>query len=107
MLKRKYRLGRERFDSARSFYSQLFTLKIKDNGLLFNRFGIITSKKLDRKAVIRNRIKRLISSCIEELFKDIKPGNDMLLIAKKEAATKNRKEILVSMMNVFKKEGLI
>ena len=108
MLKRKYRLpGGIRFNSGRSIFAQAFLVKVKENGLLFNRFAIIVSKKIDKRAVVRNRIKRFISSCIAELYKDISLGYDMLFIVKSPSLGKTREEFCLSIKNIFKKEGFI
>ena len=104
MLKRKYRLpGGIRFSSGRSFFTPLFLVKVGENGLLFNRFAIVVSKKIDKSAVVRNRIKRLISSSIEGLFKDIKQGHDMLFIVKNASLGKTREEFCESIRNIIKK----
>lgn len=81
-----------RFNNSRLLSVPLFTIKTKENGLLFNRFAIIVSKKVDKRAVVRNRIKRLIGSCIEELYKNLRPGYDAIFIVKKGAIGKTRQE---------------
>jgi len=94
MLKREFRIPKGvRFNSSRLLSSPLFTIKVRENGLSFNRFAIIVSKKVDKRAVVRNRIKRLINSCIEELRKSLKQGQDMLFIVKKGAIGKTRQDV--------------
>lgn len=93
MLKRKFRLPWGiKFNNNGLISAQLLTIKNKENGLLLNRFTTIVSKKIDKRAVVRNRIKRLINSCIEELYNHIHKGRDMVFIAKKEAIGKTRQE---------------
>jgi ribonuclease P protein component len=93
MLKRKFRIPRGiRFNNSRLFSSPLFTIKVRDNGFLFNRFAIVVSKKVDKRAVVRNRIRRLISSSIEELYNDLKQGKDTMFIVKREAINKSRRD---------------
>jgi len=91
------------FSAGRSFSTQFFLIKVIENGLGLNRFGIIVSKKIDKRAVARNRIKRLISSCIEELYKDMGFGYDMLFIVKRSALGKTREEFLEAMKDIFRK----
>ncbi|MGB3693198.1 MAG: ribonuclease P protein component [Spirulinaceae cyanobacterium] len=50
-----------------------------------SRFGISISKKVSKKAVIRNRIKRQIKGAIRELLKQISPGWQVVLVVKPEA----------------------
>lgn len=93
MLKRRYRLPiRAKITGSSVFKSQTFLVKISQNNLSFNRFGFISSKKIDKRAVVRNRTKRVIRSCIEEMQKKIKQGYDMLFILQKSAVGKKREE---------------
>jgi len=108
MLKKKYRLSwGVRFDSSRSFSSPFFIVKVRPNMLLFNRFGLIISKKIEKRAVYRNRIKRLIHSIVVEFYDNIKNGIDALFIIKKSAVGKTRKELYLAMKQMFSKEGLL
>lgn len=94
MLKRKFRIPKGiRFNNSRLFSAPFFLLKMRENGLLFNRFAVIVSKKIDKRSVIRNKIKRLINSCTIDLNKGLKQGWDFLFIVKKAALGKSRQEL--------------
>ena len=102
MFKKLNRLSaREKFFEE-SLNSRFFVLKISQNNLLHNRFGFVVSKKIDKRAVVRNSLKRKLRSCLEEYQKDIKPGFDFLFILKKEAGNKSQKELCAEV-----KAGLI
>ena len=104
MLKRKFRIPKGvRFNNSGFPSSPLFTIKIRENGLSHNRFAIIVSKKVDKRAVVRNRIRRLISSCIEELYKDLRLGCDMIFIVKKGAIGKKRTEFYSEIKRIVEK----
>ena len=90
-------------NNSRLLSSPLFILKIKKNGLLFNRFAIIISKKVDKRAVARNRIRRLISSCLEEMYNGLKQGKDTIFIVKKEAINKSREDFFKAIKYVLEK----
>ena len=45
---------------------------IEKNGFLLNRFGIIVSKKISKKAVERNRLKRQFREAIKNFDKEIR-----------------------------------
>ena len=104
MLRRKFRIPKGiGFNNSRLFSSALFTIKVRENGFSFNRFAIIVSKKVDKRAVVRNRIRRLISSCIEELYYDLKQGKDMIFIVKREAINKSRQDFFQAIKSTLEK----
>lgn len=108
MLKRKYRLGSKikvKFET--SFPTPFFLLKTSINELQYNRFRFVISKKVSRKAVERNKIKRNISSCIENFFDDIKIGYDFLIIVKKEILNKTREEVCFEIKSALEKKGFL
>lgn len=108
MLAKKYRLPwGVKFNKSRSFSAPEFRAKLKSNTCLFSRFGVIISKKIDRRAVYRNRIRRLIYSIVEELYDNIGQGYDMLIIMRKNAAGKTREDLYVSIKNMLLTEGLL
>jgi len=96
MLKKTNRLpARQKFDNPNLFRSSLFTAKFSKNNMEVNRFGFVVRKALDKRAVARNRIKRLIRSCIEEMIDEIQSGWDMLFVLEKGIIGKERKEIFL------------
>lgn len=108
MLKKKYRLpGAVNLRNANLVRLPFFLIKIGKNKLLTNRMGIVASLKVSKRAVDRNRAKRLIRSVIEELWDKIIPGYDILFILKKEAVGKKRADFYLEIKNILAKEGLI
>lgn len=51
------------------------------NNLPHNRYGFITAKRLG-KAVVRNRIRRLLREAVRLHHPQVKPGYDMVFIAR-------------------------
>lgn len=108
MLRKKYRLPRGiGFAKSQAFFSPFFTLRIKNNGLDVCRFGFIVSKKIDKRAVVRNKIKRQIRSCIEKRLNDIVAGKDMLFILKEKSKDRKKEEICGNTLSVLKERGLL
>lgn len=108
MLAKKYRLPwGVRFDNSRSFSGAFFLAKVESNSLLLNRFGVIVSKKIDKRAVVRNRIKRLIYTAVGELQDKMKQGIDALFIIKKDAIGKTKKDFYLTIEQILEKEGLL
>lgn len=53
----------------------IYTGKIKKSADLNTRFGFVVSKKYHKRAVKRNRIKRLFRECVRLAIKENKLGN--------------------------------
>lgn len=95
------------FNKSYLFSAPQFVLKEKRNGLLINRFGIVVSKKIDKRAVIRNRIKRMFRSSLEILNKNMKPGHDILFIIRGGVLDNTKEENQEIIKNAIKKAGFI
>ena len=61
--------------------NRFLSLSYVDNGLSYNRYGFVTSKKLGN-AVIRNRTKRRIREVTYQLHPKLKRGYDIVTIAR-------------------------
>jgi ribonuclease P protein component len=59
----------------------LCVLSYRPNGLTHNRYGFIVASRLG-KAVVRNRIRRLIRESIRQRHPSLKSGFDMVFIAR-------------------------
>lgn len=102
MLKSKLRLPAKAKLSRSSAYKSLsFKLMIIKNNLAFSRFGFIIGKKIDKRAVVRNRTKRILRSCIEEMLQKINAGYDMLFIIQKNAVGQKREFIFNELEKLF------
>lgn len=103
MLKRKFRLPKERLKAKKSLSVTDFILKTSENDLGLSRFGFVVSKKIDKRAVTRNKAKRFFRSYIEQNLEKIKPGHDFLFILKKIP----EKKTLIQIDEIFTKEGYL
>lgn len=66
-------------------YSSYFTLKYKPNKLEHSRFGFVISTKIDKRASVRNRLKRQMREIIRLKLAKIPQGYDIMLVPKKAA----------------------
>jgi ribonuclease P protein component len=111
MLKKENRISKKKdfdraFKAGQSFYGKIIGLKVVVNDLKYSRFGIIISAKVSKKAVERNRIRRIIREEIKELIQKINSGKDFVFIIKSEAKKLNSKEIRLIINNLLIKESL-
>ncbi|MBM2826687.1 MAG: rnpA [Dehalococcoidia bacterium] len=87
-LKREQRLRRRSdfstlYSSSRSWTNRLLVLRARPNGLDVSRFGFVASKRLGN-AVARNRVRRRVREAVR--VQDLKPGMDIVFIARVPAA---------------------
>jgi len=85
MLPKRHRLKKTRdfeevFRGGRSIRSNGIALKIKATQNKTSRFAVVVSKKVSLKAVVRNRIRRLLSEVIQEEAEKIVPGLDAVFV---------------------------
>ncbi len=81
-------------DGAVKWVSKGFILLAKPNDLRNARVGITVTKKLEKTAVGRNRMKRRLRAVTADILPDhAKPGTDYILIARAEAATRDYSDL--------------
>ena len=108
MLAREYRLpATTKLSRTHYIKKALFAVKYAHNDLSVSRFAFVVRKSIDKRAVVRNRIRRVLRSCIEELFKEISPGYDMLFFLEKGIIDITRAELLEEVRRVFEEKNLL
>jgi ribonuclease P protein component len=108
MLATTFRLSaNKKYEFTRSFSTPYFLLKIAKNNSDEKKFGFIVSKKVDKRAVIRNRAKRVVRSCIEELLSQIHPGYTLLFILKSQSVNAERDDVFKTIQILLQKQGIL
>jgi ribonuclease P protein component len=75
------------FHKGGSVVTPTFTLRYLRNGLPQSRIGVVVSKKVSKKAVVRNRLRRQIIGWWQANEAKVKPGFDAAVIVKKDQET--------------------
>lgn len=92
MLKKKFRLPLGKHYSFDASFSTLsFLLKTRKNNLDYNRYGVVVSKRIEKTAVRRNKIKRMFFECMQKGVN--KEGYDIVCIAKKNILQGSRDQL--------------
>jgi ribonuclease P protein component len=108
MLNKLYRLpASAKFRKANLYKSSNFSLRIVDNNLENSRFGFIVKKTVDKRAVIRNRIRRVFRSCIEEMLESIQSGHDMLFSLEKGIIDEKQEIVCLEIQTLLKEKKLL
>ncbi|MCJ7804290.1 ribonuclease P protein component [Patescibacteria group bacterium] len=71
-----------------------------------SRFAVIVSNKIDKRAVKRNKIRRLINEVLKSLWPKIKTGVEGVFLVKKTATEATFEEIKNEIEKLFKKAKL-
>lgn len=97
---------RRTYSRGKSYVSpDLVTYIIKNNTNNL-RIGITTGKKIG-KAVERNRAKRIIRAAFCEVCDHIRPGYDIVFVARTKTLFRKSTEILKSMQKHFSDAGIL
>lgn len=92
---------------GQAFKEDFLILRIVKNNLNKTRFGFIVSKKLSKKATMRNKIRRRLSNLVKVKMKKLKKGVDGIFIAVPGLETKDFWEIEEAMNKNFSKAKLL
>lgn len=108
MLAQPYRLpSTTRLTQSRFFKTQFFSIKYAKNDLNISRFGFVVRKTVDKRSVVRNRIRRVLRSCIEQNLPDIQPGYDMLFFLEKSIMDKSQTELCHILLQSLRERSLL
>ena len=94
------------FKNGKSFKQGSLYLKINKNDLQSSRFGFIVSKKFSKKAVERNRIKRILREVVKERIGEVVKGMDIVIVVNPKAKA-DFQELKKIIDILFKKSRLI
>lgn len=112
MLSKKQRIKKKKdfeevFKKGNFFSSNFFGVKIKENNLSFSRFGFVFPVKQEKRAVKRNKGKRMFREVLKKESPSIKGGFDIIFIIKKESLKAKREDIEKEVKNIIEKAKII
>ncbi len=112
MLKKKYRIKKETdfrqiFKEGEKAINSFIFLKFKKNDLSITRFGFSVGKKVSNKAVLRNKIKRILNQIIKKELDRINPGFDVVVVVSNKIINKDHTEIKAELDKLLKKTGIL
>ncbi|HPA25229.1 MAG TPA: ribonuclease P protein component [bacterium] len=88
------------------FFVSEFGFKLIKNNLGKNRYGIVISLQVDKKAVVRNKLRRQIKNIIQKNEQKIKQGYDLMFLTKESLKKLNFQEIAQKIDFLYKKSNL-
>ena len=88
MLPRPHRLPtqafKEVFKKGKRLHTQELQIITLENNMNVSRFGFIVSTKIDKRATVRNRIKRILREKVRNLLPQLQSGKDIIIVARKK-----------------------
>jgi len=102
MLPKSHRLPHSvRLNSARSLRTEFFMIKSISTSNPASRFGVVISKKVDKSAVARNRMRRVIHQAVKSSLLLVSGSHDVLFIVQRpfESLAKQTEEEIVAFLN--------
>ncbi|MFQ3549286.1 MAG: ribonuclease P protein component [Armatimonadota bacterium] len=94
------------YTKGRSYASDLVVVYILPNHISKLRIGFSVSKKVG-KAVVRNRVKRLMGEAVKHLIPLIKSECDLVFVARAKSCNADFHSIYKSIEILLKKSGVI
>ena len=89
---------------GKSYHCPLFKLSVARRKTVgSSRFGFVISKKIDKRAVVRNRIKRLLRQAVRENLEKIPEGFDIVFVVRPNIVGKSYEEINIEFNKVLSK----
>jgi ribonuclease P protein component len=90
MLPKEFRLHKDKdikrlAKIGQTFFLPEFIVKYQKQSNQDLKIGFVVSTKVDKRAVVRNKLKRQMREAMHNKLKDIKKGYFLLIIAKKKA----------------------
>lgn len=95
------------YKNGKTFGNRDFVLHYIKNRKSANRLGVVVSKKVSKRAVKRNKIRRRIKNYLSQYDVNLKQGYDLIISAKPACLEKDYQEITKSIDHLFYKKGLL
>jgi ribonuclease P protein component len=92
------------YKSGKAWVDSLIVIKVLPNELGFSRYGFSVSKEVG-KAVVRNHVRRLLKEIAR--LTNVKPGLDIVFIARPNAATADYHQLKKSMEKLLRQAHLV
>ncbi len=87
--------------------SPLLILAWMPNDLAKIRVGIVVSKRISKRAVDRNYIKRVLSEAIRAALPGLPEGLDIVVSARQQASTANLQALKQDMLRLLRRAHLL
>ena len=85
--------------------SGILSAKVLGNGLSVSRAVVVVSKKVSKRAVVRNRIRRRLTGILREQWQTVRPGYDIVVTVHQDVAETEASELKAAIETALKRSG--
>ena len=82
-------------------------IKYSPNNLPISRFGFSVGKKISKKSVVRNKIKRQLRAIIQRLKPDLQGGYDVVLLSRLPIAGMDYRQKFLAVETLLRKVRIL
>jgi ribonuclease P protein component len=111
MLTKKHRLPKKKIEkvkhNGRHLNTSFFTLVYLSGRKTPSQFAFVLSKRVSKKATVRNRTKRLIAGSVREIMTDLKDGFWLVFLVRRAALDQNKEVLSEAVWEAFAKINLL
>lgn len=108
---KKERLKRKEFqkvlEKGKGFKEDKIVLKVLENNTKETRIGFLITKKVSKKAVVRNKLKRRLREILRREKEKTKKGLDLIFIALPGIETRDFQSLENSVKKLFSKAKIV
>jgi ribonuclease P protein component len=87
--------------------TESLSVKAAPNRLAYSRAVVVVSKKVSKKAVVRNRIRRRLAAILAERWATVAPGYDIVVTARDDVAAQATAELQRHVAALLKQASLL
>lgn len=95
-----YKFGKK--SSAANFY-----IKARRTNLPISRLAVVVTKKVSKKATLRNKIKRQISEIVRTNWQQISPGFDIIIMVTNDITSHDSVQNKTDILEALKRLGIL
>jgi ribonuclease P protein component len=111
MLTKQHRLPKKEIDQVKNnghhFHTPFFTVVYLSGRGTPSQFAFVLSKRVSKKATIRNRTKRLIAGAVRRLMAQLKSGYWVIFLVRRAALDQDKEILAQAVKEAFGKINLL
>lgn len=110
MLTKQHRLAEKNIrlvkDKGSYYQTPFFTLVYLKDQKTPSQFAFVISKKVDKRATIRNKTKRLLAGSVREMVSQLEDGYRLIFLVKPSAINQTKETLSSTIKEAFDQIGL-